>query len=65
MLGLHPHPAQSPSNPPNFLSDESHEGVICYVNEVTFEKVSKGGLQRWRLDSSRAVHVIREDEAGG
>ena len=36
-----PTPAQSPSNPPNFLSDESDEGVICYVNEVTFGKAVK------------------------
>lgn len=30
--------AQSFSNPWNFLSVESKEGVFCYVNEVTFGK---------------------------
>ena len=57
VCGLHPHLwYRAPNNPWSFLSDRSHKGVFCDVNEVIF-------WTGWGLSSrSGAKQVIRELE---
>ena len=60
--------AQSSYNLWNFLSDESHEGIICYVTEMTFGKHLRMGTVCWGTQSEirrMEPHPSASGERGG